>query len=139
MITAVSWTCKRHQFFSSQLVSGKIDPLLIEPLIIFSRKYYKQLSYLVHITAVVALLFGSIHIYRVSYLVMGALALIALHQIVAPCRPWVPQAQDTPSRSNLPYMAQVGTEDASYSDCNHSEATTASADMSLDTGGSGTE
>ncbi|XP_071536619.1 GPI inositol-deacylase isoform X2 [Panulirus ornatus] len=104
-----------------------------------NRKYYKQLSYLVHILAVITLLFGSIHIYRVSYIVMGALTLIALHQILAPCTPRNSEAHDSPSRSNHPYMAQVGTEDASLSDGCHSEATTTSADLSLDTGGSGTD
>ncbi|KAG7178025.1 GPI inositol-deacylase-like, partial [Homarus americanus] len=100
------------------------------------RKYYKELSYIIHSIAVIALLFGSVHIYRVSYLVVGALALVAFHQIVAPTPEDIQeQDHDSPSRSSQPYMAQVGTEDATASNGSHSETSTPGSDLSHDTVG----
>ncbi|KAF2352129.1 GPI inositol-deacylase PGAP1-like [Trinorchestia longiramus] len=54
---------------------------------VHERKYYKLVGQVVHFLAVISLLFASMSLYRLPYVVAVALALVALHQLLAPAAP----------------------------------------------------
>nr|XP_045620220.1 GPI inositol-deacylase-like isoform X1 [Procambarus clarkii] len=105
------------------------------------RKFYKQASWMVHFMSCITLMFGSVHVYRVSYFIMGALIMVALHQTLAPHASDDDENEDDdpPSRSNQPFMAQVMTEDTTATEGTHSAATTPGSDGSQNTGESASE
>lgn len=104
-------------------------PCLLHPC----RMFYKPLSYVIHVLALVALLFGSVHIYRVSYLVAGAMALIAVHQLLSPEAPLVASSSSSSESATQPFMEDLASEDTDTGHSGfsgHSKASTPSSDYS---------
>ncbi|XP_050692366.1 GPI inositol-deacylase-like isoform X2 [Eriocheir sinensis] len=95
-----------------------------------TKRFYKPLSYVIHALAIVGLLFGSVHIYRVSYLVAATLALLAAHQLLSPEAPQEPTPSSTPDTPTQPYMEDLGSEDTDQGFSGHSKASTPSSDFS---------
>lgn len=90
------------------------------------RRFYKQLGYLVHSLAVLTLLYGSVNLYRVSYILSAAVILVVAHQLVAPRKPPQRESQEDESPSeSRPFMAQV---DESESDGTNSGSITSDND-----------
>lgn len=94
-----------------------------------NRRFYKQVSYIIHFLAIVGLLFGSVHTYRITYIAAAALALTAAHQILAPLAPEdsSPDSCDSPTQ---PYMENLTSEDSGHS--GQSQDTTPGSDLSRD-------
>nr|XP_027238269.1 GPI inositol-deacylase-like [Penaeus vannamei]XP_027238270.1 GPI inositol-deacylase-like [Penaeus vannamei]XP_027238271.1 GPI inositol-deacylase-like [Penaeus vannamei] len=91
------------------------------------KRFYKQLGYLVHSLAVLTLLYGSVNLYRVSYILSAAIILVVIHQLVAPRKPPQRESQEdeSPSERSRPFMAQV---DESESDGTNSGSITSDND-----------
>lgn len=82
-----------------------------------SRKYYKEMSFILHGIAVFMILLGCIHLYIVSWLISVVLLLVALHQTLAPQNPDF--GTESPMTASVvdrpPYMRQVSSESLSDS------------------------
>lgn len=66
------------------------------------------MGYVFHFGATMIILFGSVHLYRVNYIVSTLLVLLALHQLFAPNRVTIPPLNvNKEDKNKIPCMTRL--------------------------------